>query len=319
MIDATETRGSTRRLHTEEVGCGGCGAAARRRLYSERYKLFDQAVELGINRCERCGLVYVSPRLTPESVQLVYEHDAEHTISHNYCWSGSDSEARFAPLLTRLAGLAPAGRLLDVGCGGGHFLHAAQARGSWLCEGLEPVAQAADQAARYADCTVHNATLEEAGLKPGRYQVVSMLGVLEHFHDPLATLAAAKRLLADDGLLCAYVPNFNYLRLKDAGPICYARHQRWSKLHPQEHLFQYQPQTLLQLLKTAGFEPVRLDVGKPFLHGGSAKRFAKKIAFGAASALRATTGVCIGGLEVIAQKGPSQVTASNDTWVQRAA
>ena len=295
----------TIQLDTENVDCLCCGSSSSQRLFTEDYTLQDTTAKLGVNRCENCGLVFVSPRLTPAATQLVYELDAENTISSNYCWDGSVSEKRFEPLLGRLATRAPSGRLLDVGCGGGHFLRAAKRFKLWQVTGLEPVGTAAEQASMYANCEVLTTTLEDANLPPKSFEVITMLGVLEHLHDPLETLRQTRRLLTDNGLIGIYVPNFNYLRWKDTGPLSYLRNRRWSTLHPQEHLLQYQPATLRRLLTTAGFRTMRVDVGRPFMHGRLINRLAKQVAYGAIRSLHSLTGLHFGGLEVIAQVDPT--------------
>jgi len=292
-------------LMTESVPCTHCGSRDAIRLFTERYELAGDAANLGINRCRHCRLVYVSPRLTPEATRLVYEVDTSDTISHAYCWDGSASESRFDALLDRLAQTANPGRLLDVGCGGGQLLRAAKRKGRWDVVGLEPIVHAAEQAELYAGCEVRRTTLEEAGFPLGSFDVITMLGVLEHLHDPIAVLHSARKLLRQDGLLAVYVPNFNYLRFKDAGPLCYARTGRWSKLHPQEHLHQFTPQTLLKMLATCGFEVLRVDVGRPFVPSQWAKRLLKQAAFAATCALKASTGIHVGGLEVIARVAPA--------------
>jgi len=291
-------------LLTEKVPCTLCGSHNAKRLFTERYELAGSAVDLGIDRCGSCELVYVSPRLTPESTRRVYELDAAQTISHAYCWGGSTSEKRFSALLARLAATANPGSLLDVGCGGGQFLRAAKRTGRWRVVGLEPIAAAANEAERYADCEVRRSTLEDTNFPPASFNVVTMLGVLEHLHDPVGVLRSARRSLERTGVLAVYVPNFNYLRLKDTGPICYARTGRWSKLHPQEHLHQFTPRTLLQLLKVCGFEVLRVDVGRPFVPRPWAKRVFKEAAYAATCLLKTATGIHVGGLEVIARVDP---------------
>ena len=250
----------------------------------------------------------MSPRLDERSTRHVYEFDAEHTISHDYCWNGSVSEQRFEPLLKRLAKLAQRGKLLDVGCGGGHFLQAAKKLGLWQLTGLEPIASAAMQAASYTGCGVRDTTLEEANFADGSFQVITMLGVLEHLHDPQSALIQARKLMTPSGMLGIYVPNYNYLRLKDTGLLSYAKNRRWSQLHPQEHLFQFQPTTLRRLLESAGFEIVRLDMGRPFIHGSQIKRHLKQAAYQGLNGLYVVTGFHFGGLEVIARLKPQAVT-----------
>jgi SAM-dependent methyltransferase len=307
------------KLQTETVGCGLCGSCEGARLYTERYLLGLSAVELGINRCRKCSLVYVSPRLTPVSTQLVYELDAGQTISREYCWDGDLSERRFAPLLQRLAQLARPGALLDVGCGGGQFLRVAQRTGRWRVTGVEPMSDAASQAQLYSGGDVRCATLDAAGFSDGSFEVITMLGVLEHLHDPVATLRLARTLLKTGGVLAAYVPNFHYLALKDAGPICYARTRRWTQLHPQEHLFHYTPATLREILHAAGFDVLRIEVGRPFTSPNPLTRWAKEAGYWAACALQATTGIHLGGLEVIARVSREVASISKTTTTIKAA
>lgn len=294
-------------LTLETVPCNLCGENDAQRLFTEHYCLGERAVRLGINRCARCGLVYVSPRLTLASTRLVYEHDSAQTISHNYCWDSGGDVSRFGPLLTRLAGVAPGGRFLDVGCGGGHLLKEAKQAGRWEVVGVEPVSDAAQQAAAYSGVTVYPTTVEDAPLTEGTFDVITMLGVLEHLHDPSGTLAHVRSLLRPGGVLAVYVPNFHYLRLKDTGLFAWIRTGRWSVLHPQEHLFQYTPRTLTSLLRAQGFDVQRIDVGLPFDHGGPATQRIKRAAFRALSTLHRLSGIHLGGIEAIAAKGSKVV------------
>jgi len=312
VSDSAATRAessSTKPLVTEETACNLCGSSLARRLFTEIYRLRQSEAELGIVRCKRCGLVYVSPRLTFESTQDVYLCDAEQTISHDYCWNDDSNESRFRRLLDRLAELQPEGRLLDVGCGFGHFLAAAKRRSRWEVMGVEPVDSAAAQARQLAQCRVHNGTLDELLSEPGSFDVITMLGVLEHLHDPIATLGRVHELLKPRGILAAYVPNFCYLQIKDTGLVSLFRQGRWSHLHPQEHLFQFTPRSLYMILEAARFQLIDLDIGHPFLHVGGIQRWLKVLAYQGTRMLRKLTGVHLGGLEAIARRVDETDTA----------
>jgi 2-polyprenyl-3-methyl-5-hydroxy-6-metoxy-1,4-benzoquinol methylase len=300
-VNGAQRSGLSAALTTEDVPCGVCGQAARRRLFTERYQLGDERVLLGINRCSRCGQVYVSPRLNRASIDQVYRGDHQHTISHNYCWSGQTSNKRFNPLLDHLVRLAPAGRLLDVGCGTGRFLEAAAARARWQLAGIDPCVAAATEASQRLGVSVLPVSLEQTSFPPHEFAVITLLGVLEHLHHPLETLRTVHQLLRSDGMLAIYVPNFHYLRWKDAGPLAWLRRRRWSCLAPQEHLFHFTPRLLGQLLNRSGFELLRLDVGQPFLSGNRWRRWFKQSAFAATVQLHKCTGLHVGGLEAIAR------------------
>ncbi len=289
-------------LTTEVVNCGACGKARPRKLFSEQYRLGEHQVRLVINRCAECGQVYVSPRLDRESTDLVYRLDRQHTISHNYCWAGQTSDERFGPLLKRLKTLVARGHLLDVGCGSGNFLKAAHDHGQWRLTGIEPCHSAAEQAHCAVPVPVLETTLQQAAFPLHHFDVITLLGVLEHLHDPLATLQFAHRLLKPQGVLAIYVPNFRYLRLKDTGLLAWVRRRGWSCLAPQEHLFHFTPSSLAQLLRQAGFEMVRLDVGRPFLAGCRWQRWSKEMAFIMTNALHRSTGIHVGGIEAILRR-----------------
>lgn len=288
-------------LNTEHTECNLCGSSERRLLYTEAYSLNGVTVDLGIVQCRKCQLVYVSPRLTLESTAYVYAHDAQHTISHEYCWDGSADARRFRRLLARLSVLAPRGRLLDVGCGGGHLLAEAARMNRWELIGVDPSDVAIQQTRHRVGCPVYATTLEDAPLEPASCDVVTMLGVLEHLHDPSGTLRRAGELMTGEGILAVYVPNFSYLRLKDAGLLGYLRKGRWSNLHPQEHVHQYTPKTLRAMLERSGFDPLHFDIGHPFLHGSWWNSLVKRAAYSGVCALKVATGLHLGGLEVIAR------------------
>jgi len=271
-------------------------------LYSETYRIAKTDVELGINRCRHCGLVYVSPRLSEEIMKYVYNDDAAATISHRYCWNGASDGFRFRGILARLVSLRPEGKLLDVGCGVGQFLAEARRAGPWSVAGLEPSASAAAQARQAAGCIVHSTSLDDAPLEPGSFDVITMFGVLEHLHDPRRALQRVHGLLRPDGVLAVYVPNFQYLRVKDAGPVAWLRTGRWSDLHPQEHMFQFTPRSLRQMLENSGFACLQTEIGSPFLNCRGFRRAVKLAAYHFARGLKTCTGLHLGGIEMAARR-----------------
>jgi lauroyl/myristoyl acyltransferase/2-polyprenyl-3-methyl-5-hydroxy-6-metoxy-1,4-benzoquinol methylase len=108
--------------------------------------------------------------------------------------------------------LVPAGvrRMLDVGGGEGVFARSvAQAHGceAWV---LEPDAAAA-ASARAAGLRVLDCSLEALGGEhDGRFELVTMLDVLEHLHDPRTALGRVRRLLAPGGALLVSTPNLGH-------------------------------------------------------------------------------------------------------------
>jgi SAM-dependent methyltransferase len=145
------------------------------------------------------------------------------------------------------------GKLLDVGCGLGHFVKYAQDQG-WSAAGLETSPWAARQGAKDNAVVIHQTTLRDAPIAPGSLDVVHANHVVEHMLDPVAELKAAKKLLRAGGLLVIEVPQELSWPLSD-------RISRW--LHPglrttqapsaTSHLFFFTARGLAIAAKRAGF------------------------------------------------------------------
>jgi SAM-dependent methyltransferase len=164
------------------------------------------------------------------------------------------TEKRYHAILDSFERLKFPGRLLDVGCGMGHFLTVAEARG-WQPTGLELSVSGlqlltslkAEGGWRFE---VWNKDLLGADLPEGSFRVVTLFEVLEHLIDPLANLRKIHTLLEPGGLLYLTTPNFDSLSR-------YALGGRWRAITP-EHLCLFNPPAVRACLKSAGFGPVRV-------------------------------------------------------------
>ena len=102
-------------------------------------------------------------------------------------------------LVERLSNLGASGRLLDVGCNAGYFLD--EASKTFEVEGLELSKWATEIAARQH--IVHNFPLQQ--LHGERcFDVVSLLGVIEHLQNPVQELAEIERLIKQNGLIVIF-------------------------------------------------------------------------------------------------------------------
>src|SRR6266498_1686762 len=169
--------------------------------------------ELRFGRCPRCQLA----QLASDDTQV---DDLDGYYAHEYQLDGAEfvtgqssplarvRQYAFHVMGRRIEARAPKGRLLDVGCGTGIFLAVMRERG-WRVAGLEPNEAWAAQLRRNLDLEVHTGTLERVPPTLGQFDVVTMLDVIEHLADPLAALAADRRVLRPGGLLVLTTPNLN--------------------------------------------------------------------------------------------------------------
>lgn len=131
-------------------------------------------------------------------------------------------------------------RLLDVGCGAGGMLDHLRAFGDVI--GVDPSPEAVAYAAGKNTAEVRTGTLPD-GLPfspTDRFDVITLLDVLEHIDEDIASLIALRRLLSPDGLLLLTVPAYQFL---------------WSAHDVMnEHKRRYSRALLRARLETAGFE-----------------------------------------------------------------
>jgi len=156
-----------------------------------------------------------------------------------------------------------AGRLLDVGCGDGAFLEVAQDCG-YDVTGLEPDPVAVE-GARSRGLAVHLGTLPCSALAADSFDHITLNHVLEHVHDPVATVREALRLLKPGGRLWVALPNLDAQGLARFGP-------HWIGLEAPRHLTLFTGPSLRRLLVDSGFVDVKTpsqDPDAPFYFHGS--------------------------------------------------
>ena len=144
--------------------------------------------DVGVQRCELCGLV-THMRNVSEHVQ--YSQGSMHNWAKG--WGN-----RFDPLdeierrkQSVLSVIPPKGNYLDFGCGDGELSLAVLGAGIQSF-GLEPDVSAANRARRLGLTVFPDVRSVPEGL---RFDVISLIHVVEHFYDVVEELYTISRLL----------------------------------------------------------------------------------------------------------------------------
>lgn len=211
--------------------------------------------EFTVVKCRTCELMRTNPRPTTESIGFYYPDDygpylgtrVEQPQPNRF--SGIKKFLR--PLVKRvfntktdaLPSLSP-GRLLEVGCASGSFLHRMAVDG-WQVEGIE-FSEKAAQAASQLGYQVHAGSLENAPVPAQPFDLIVGWMVLEHLHDPIGCLKKLHEWANPAAWLVLSVPNVNTLEFQ-------LFKDKWYALQLPAHLYHFTPQTLAKVLEAGGW------------------------------------------------------------------
>jgi 2-polyprenyl-3-methyl-5-hydroxy-6-metoxy-1,4-benzoquinol methylase len=207
-------------------------------------------------KCLGCGLFFVDP--LPDPAFLATHYDAGYYSD----WLGKQKTRRLQMWERRLRKIehyAPKGRLLDVGCATGDFLHLARKKG-WRISGTEYSLYAASFARDFLQTDIFCGELMDAPFADSFFDVATLWHVLEHVTDPTRYLQTVRRLLKPSGLLVIAVPNVQDYVMRIAYRIVKGRPLRlFSSTDREIHLYHFSAETLQHYLRKTGFHCRRLS------------------------------------------------------------
>jgi SAM-dependent methyltransferase len=216
------------------------------------FKGHEQAYS--ICQCRRCGLVYVGETvddaLLDELYGAEYYQGRDASGFADYGAQETKYRARFNLRLDRMRPWISGGRTLDVGCALGWFLAEAKAQG-WDAEGVEMSEHAATFCREKHGVHVHTTRLEDAGLEPESFDLVSLWDTIEHVQEPRTILQTAFGLVKPGGYVVLSTGNWDAWRRRVQG-------QKWALLRPPKHLYYFTPTTLKTLVDQVGFTTVEV-------------------------------------------------------------
>jgi len=240
-----------------QVDCAVCGSALQRPMWNVKDTLLGSQEEYRIVRCPECGTLRMSPRPAFEERRRAFSD-----LYPLFDWAlgrkraqADKRIARFAPQIEQINRRQRPGRLLDIGCGDGYFLLGMQRRG-WEVAGIELHEKVAAFARDELGLDVKGGAESEVDWG-GKYDCITLMGVIEDVDDPNACLGRCLEHLEDGGLLMVQTHNIECLEARFFGPD-------WFNIEAPRHAWHFSPVTLEKLLKNNGFRQDEL------LHYGAA-------------------------------------------------
>jgi len=145
---------------------------------------------------------------------------------------------------------------LDVGCGVGEILAAAEDSGFQVL-GLETNTMEAEFARTRFGIDVRDeyVTPDTVRTYESRYGVISLFSVLEHVSDPRAILRTMSKVQGPGDNIVIETPHFP--SISSFSQICFPEHVN-RMMHPPLHLFLFSTNAIMQMLRENDYEPCAL-------------------------------------------------------------
>lgn len=245
-------------METKTTPCVLCQSTEHKVLWETRDRLCHVPGRFVLVCCCTCGLYYLSPRPTYDSIDLFYPPDYDPFARQT---------PEQLPLIKRLSlryGLRkrcrlilahkPRGRLLDIGCATGQFLTEMRRYEGWQVHGVEPNKEAAQFAQGTLGLDVHVGELPSAAYPDGYFDVVTMWDVLEHLYEPRNVLHKIAHILKPDGVLVFRTPSLGGWDTRVFGPY-------WAGFDSPRHLAIFSRDTAATLLTRSGFTTHQISTG----------------------------------------------------------
>ncbi len=193
-------------------------------------------------QCHNCGLVF-GERI-PTTQELI-DHYAKYPRNTSI---SPITIKRYEELLDQFEPYRRTNKLLDIGCGDGHFLEVAKLKG-WNVFGTEYTAEACNPA-RVKGIVMHEGLIQSY-TSENDFDVITSFEVLEHITDITEHTVAIQHLLRRGGLFYFTTPNFNSFSRKWLGG-------KWKIIEYPEHLTYFTTDSSEKLLVQAGLQKLNI-------------------------------------------------------------
>jgi protein O-GlcNAc transferase len=203
--------------------------------------------------CGGCSHSFAEGFYRQEALELIFKSTQEIQVV------GKQTESqRFvsAKMIDKITPFVSSGRWLDVGFGNGSLLFTAQEYG-FKVFGLD-LREDSVRAIREFGVNAEKLDITEYSTQE-KFDVVSLMDVLEHMPFPKLGLEAAHALLAPMGFLFLSMPNSDTQVWRDLDRL--GLNPYWGEL---EHYHNFTRASLYRLLDDFGFRPVRYGISERY-------------------------------------------------------
>lgn len=181
--------------------CCICESEKIKRLYFLNDDMFKDNLLLNVNKCQKCGLVFLD--------QEIYKHQKAIHEEYWQCLEEEYVQKDFDWIISEISKYKKNGRILEIGCGKGDLIIKIKSKG-FEVYGVE-ISQIASRELKDSNIPVKNAPIEEVDYPADYFDYVIMYGVIEHVNNPYLVMKKINSWLRPSGGVMIYTPNVNSL------------------------------------------------------------------------------------------------------------
>ena len=226
---------------SEYIGCPLCN--------SKTYKKFWVKDGFQYVKCQKCEFVYVNPRLNKKSLFEFYNGPWVKVYNSKKFYSENEVvEKNNIRNLMEIKSIIKNGKLLEIGCGDGHFLQMARDNFHFEVFGVELDPETSEYArTKRGLANIKTGAFENIYYSENLFDIVYMNDVLEHLQNPHQILVECYKILKKGGLIVINVPNVDGLIYRFVG-------EKHTCVFGFEHLNFFSDKTLSTVLREIGFD-----------------------------------------------------------------
>lgn len=250
-------------IKLESVKCELCSSNNGILLFKAQDYRYGHPEMFNIVKCNNCGLIYMNPRPTVESILELYEGDYTPNDKPEIMpkiervkWKRTLKKiwhkinGQYVDEIIKKA----KGRVLDIGCGNGYLLLLLRQKD---CEvfGVEVNPNSVKICESFG-LEVFCGTIEESKFPNDFFDIIILSQVLEHLFSLKVSLREAFKILKPGGKVLIYCPNANSYIRKLFGKY-------WHGWHLPFHFYAFTKDTIEKFATETGFKINRISTITP--------------------------------------------------------
>ena len=219
---------------------------------SDIFQYHQASKELKIFKCRNCKIQFLNPQYSDEYLSEMYSRyivdqsdiDDEIYQSHLDC------------LLMIEKYKTSNGKLFDIGSGNGHLISLAKKR-NWIPIGYDIDCKTVKRISNKIGVEMFCGDFKNLNFQKERFDVVTMLHVIEHLKNPISYLKIIREILKSDGVFFLALPNIqsrSALLKLFLEKVKIRRRNIAAYYDTGHHLWYYTPKTIRYALQNNGFD-----------------------------------------------------------------